>query len=695
MFTTHSVEPSSRIGVTLDLILKTLIESPDFSSLETKNWEAISYLIPGTTPMQCARRYEELLTNGGNSMLQHVTWALDNLTLAGSVSGTSLAESESSVRSASNSRPSSSKAKGVREDKEKQSASKENIQRRELGLKGPVMVIHVCDEGKNLKKDFQCPRDLLVQEMRYFSEYLSTDAQRWEDVDISVHCDVQIFDWLMHYVKRGTKEAPQEPKLEPNNVVSILISSEFLKMDTLVEECIKYCHKNMNDILATPCNMGCINDKLLTRMAELFSHIEADELRDRKDKFKSKLFAKKIEKLFEPDGPSPDSPEKATSLLRCMICKRHLIESLKPFVKCLPSRMTIDQNGQMTYSHVVDSTFDVNDYVLELKSTLKTWRDVYWRLWGMVNYFTCVRCGEAFPLTEFGHCVYHPELARYENEPGSVTSCVGIHPCCHQRAIRFDPTLINKGCRVKDHILNFTPTEGDQSSVQKVYDDLLTRKDIICVPYTRPSDYSDMTLDVFGNESFVCHSEDSGIHLPSLSAMGSEEVRIETKPRLQPLTVEKEISYYVDELDESDDEVGDDEQQSSAGSTSTKKSSRALKKSLVTVNPQAILLDGPEFDQIKKNTWDTQKSLRYNQDTQRQEDARRVKEIRLFLSRLRLSADKVDKPKKEYAGGIFSKLENQWRTAHIQFYPSRSLQPLTLRARPKPLGQLQQKQPLF
>uniref|UniRef100_A0A2C9LIL3 SANT and BTB domain-containing protein n=1 Tax=Biomphalaria glabrata TaxID=6526 RepID=A0A2C9LIL3_BIOGL len=623
MYTTHSVEPS--IGVTLDLILKTLIESPDFSSLETKNWEAISHLIPGTTPMQCARRYEELLTNGGNSMLQHVTRALDNLTLAGSVSGTSLAESESSVRSASSSRPSSSKAKGVREDKEKQSASKENIQRREIGLKGPVMVIHVCDEGKNLKKDFQCPRDLLVQEMRYFSEYLSTDAQRWEDVDISVHCDVQIFDWLMHYVKRGTKEAPQEPKLEPNNVVSILISSEFLKMDTLVEECIKYCHKNMNDILATPCNMGCINDKLLTRMAELFSHVEADELRDRKDKFK---------------------------------------------------RMTIDQNGQMTYSHVVDSTFDVSDYVLELKSTLKTWRDVYWRLWGMVNYFTCVRCGEVFPLTEFGHCIYHPELARYDNEPGSVTSCVGIHPCCHQRAIRFDPTLINKNV-VNNQCLN-----------------LLVKFHLKC-KLLATSTESDMDLDVFGNESFVCHSEDSGIHLPSLSAMGSEEVRIETKPRLQPLTVEKEVSYYVDEFDESDDEVGDDEQQSSAGSTSTKKSSRALKKSLVTVNPQAILLDGPEFDQIKKNTWDTQKSLRYNQDTQRQEDARRMKEIRLFLSRLRLSADKVDKPKKEYAGGIFSKLENQWRTAHIQFYPSRSLQPLTLRARPKPLGQLQQKQPLI
>ena len=49
-----TVETSSRIGVTLDLILKTLIASSDFSTLETKNWEAISRLIPGTTALQVA-----------------------------------------------------------------------------------------------------------------------------------------------------------------------------------------------------------------------------------------------------------------------------------------------------------------------------------------------------------------------------------------------------------------------------------------------------------------------------------------------------------------------------------------------------------------------------------------------------------------------------------------------------------------
>lgn len=44
-----SVEPMSRAGVALDLILKTLIASQDFNNIQSKNWEAISKLVPGTT----------------------------------------------------------------------------------------------------------------------------------------------------------------------------------------------------------------------------------------------------------------------------------------------------------------------------------------------------------------------------------------------------------------------------------------------------------------------------------------------------------------------------------------------------------------------------------------------------------------------------------------------------------------------
>ncbi|KAF0021894.1 hypothetical protein F2P81_025853 [Scophthalmus maximus] len=217
----------------------------------------------------------------------------------------------------------------------------------------PNMVIHVCDETKNLKQDFTCPRDLLVKEMRYFAEYLSVDAQRWEEVDISVHCDVQIFDWLMNYVRRNSagEGIRDKPRLEPSNVISILISSEFLKMDTLVEECIQYCHKHMSSIVATPCNMNCINSNLATRIAELFSHNEADDIRDKKDKFKSKLFQKKIERLFDHSHRSRDSPGNASTLYRCGLCLKLLTKDTERKISCVLGKINIDARGEIIYTH--------------------------------------------------------------------------------------------------------------------------------------------------------------------------------------------------------------------------------------------------------------------------------------------------------------------------------------------------------
>ena len=69
--------------------------------------------------------------------------------------------------------------------------------------------------------------------MKYFERYLS-DSKSADDIDISVHCDINIFDWLMRYIHR------KEPVIEVKNSVSILISSDFLQMDELVEEALNY-----------------------------------------------------------------------------------------------------------------------------------------------------------------------------------------------------------------------------------------------------------------------------------------------------------------------------------------------------------------------------------------------------------------------------------------------------------------------
>ena len=65
------------------------------------------------------------------------------------------------------------------------------------------------------KQDFVCSRSLLVEEMVYFADYLSNQpSDDKAEVDISVHCDVNIFTWLMSYVKRGMNEDPFGKKME-------------------------------------------------------------------------------------------------------------------------------------------------------------------------------------------------------------------------------------------------------------------------------------------------------------------------------------------------------------------------------------------------------------------------------------------------------------------------------------------------
>ena len=65
-----------------------------------------------------------------------------------------------------------------------------------------------------VKEIFVCSCDLLVREMGYFAKYLMNyPRENWSRADISVHCDVSVFTWLMRYVKRGLYQDPFGNKL--------------------------------------------------------------------------------------------------------------------------------------------------------------------------------------------------------------------------------------------------------------------------------------------------------------------------------------------------------------------------------------------------------------------------------------------------------------------------------------------------
>ncbi|XP_049996763.1 SANT and BTB domain regulator of class switch recombination isoform X3 [Alexandromys fortis] len=542
------------------------------------------------------------------------------------------------------------------------------------------MVIHVCDEAKNLKEDFICPRDLLISEMKYFAEYLSMDAQRWEEVDISVHCDVHIFNWLIKYVKRNTKENKdcEIPTLEPGNVISILISSEFLKMDSLVEQCIQYCHRNMNAIVAAPCNMNCINANLLTRIADLFTHNEIDDLKDKKDKFRSKLFCKKIERLFDPEYFNPDSRNNAATLYRCCLCKKLLTRETERRIPCIPGKINVDRHGNIIYVHIRDKTWDVHEYLNSLFEELKSWRDVYWRLWGTINWLTCSRCCQAFLCIEFSHCQYHSEVVVYSTTVSSLSTVgTGVYPCCNQKVLRFDPTQLTKGCKVRDHmvILHDQGESDDVSSclTTRILDDLYKHRDVILVPFLKDaaSDPGTGSCDEKGLEYDVLLEPNT----PWGTKMGELNAFLSLKNwtlQLKQQSLFSEEEEYTTGSEVTEDEVGDEEEvaKKQRKREKPKKFTKQPKKQLSspcsqkkekTLEKSTSRDVSPFVVSMQKNKWDATRSLRFNQDAQREDDQRRMSEITGHLIKMRLGdLDRVkSKDSKEFAGGIYSRLEAQ------------------------------------
>ncbi|KAJ3131652.1 hypothetical protein HK101_004690, partial [Irineochytrium annulatum] len=152
------------------------------------------------------------------------------------------------------------------------------------------VVIHVFDENRNSKRDFLCKRHVLVREMKYFSNYLNgRNGSGTAQVEIDVHCDIEVFEWLMLFVTKqrpslGALFAPQHSEAEPRTAISILISSNFLQMGALEDICLGFVKDNMNEIVKVPIDMSCINKVLFTKLVRLYTIEEMSSIVDAKDK---------------------------------------------------------------------------------------------------------------------------------------------------------------------------------------------------------------------------------------------------------------------------------------------------------------------------------------------------------------------------------------------------------------------------
>lgn len=87
-----------------------------------------------------------------------------------------------------------------------------------------------------------------------------------------------------------------------------------------------------------------------------------------------------------------------------------------------------------------DLNWSLNDYVRSLKQELRTWRAVYWRLWGDCHYLSCTTCNNLFPTHQAQWCFHHadqPQFFTMEHQR-TMTFPIGRYPCCGERAYRFE-----------------------------------------------------------------------------------------------------------------------------------------------------------------------------------------------------------------------------------------------------------------
>jgi hypothetical protein len=548
--------------------------------------------------------------------------------------------------------------------------------------KANQIVIHVCDEAKQLKRDFTCPRDLLIKEMKYFSHNInlgttnssvstsnanssshtpSSIAKRTlDDMDISVHCDINIFDWLMRYVKRYViddpeNDTPNEPKLEITNCVSILISSDFLIMPDLVDKCVKFMIENMNQILQIPCNMNTINDKLISKIASFIKIQPLDDLIDKKDKFKAKLFMKKIEFLFDivKFKQQFDNNEDllaelgnyyhydinendCATLFRCKICGRIMTQRESKYIKCKLG--VLDKHGNYNYFHLNDDKFDINNFITELKERLKTWQHVYWYLWALIKCSKCQLCKEWFLFVEFNKCL------------ATSTDC-HLHGKSVNGSTQKRTTCT---CVYKDHIF-------DQSSFQTFYncnnltasiilqlnkhlvDDLIKHKDIICYGNGLVSLQNVNNTD--GSVSFSNLIEN---HFSKLNGDTNQQQQqqqpVSSNFFLDSITG-KHISFFnkhylnLISLSNGQNSIND------ASSINLLTSDITLYLRLMqNLDPLNVFNSQDVLAFLKadlKKKWDQAKPARWNQDNQREDDMRRFREICNYIFKIRFAQDQA------------------------------------------------------
>jgi len=296
------------------------------------------------------------------------------------------------------------------------------------------VIIHVCDDNKKVTKNFICNKERLLSHMKFFNRF-KAEGTKLEDLDISIHCDINIFEWLMLYLHNPST---QKLSIKSTNVVSILISSEHLQMESLIKECIEYIVKHIRDILSMSINSSCISTSLIKQIAHSVSIKDLDLQTEEKGSLTSRLYMEKTEMLLEEPG---------NLLSRCVYCNQFFCLSHVEKLKCQKSNPFIGFHGEIISLHVPDKAWNNKRFISYLRQQCNlTWHDIYWKIWARLNVFRCSVCDQWFTPAFINFCLSHPSPVRY-----IAGNNYGTYNCCGTQTIRFNAEPNITGCTATQH----------------------------------------------------------------------------------------------------------------------------------------------------------------------------------------------------------------------------------------------------
>ena len=347
----------------------------------------------------------------------------------------------------------------------------------------PEIPIEVVDPNGSTKK-FYCSFQLLTSGMPYFRKVFGkVDNSKFhkKDVDISVQCDISVFDILLEYVQNSDYLILENKRVDHKTLIGLLIASDHLGMTGFFEIALEYFSKNLGNIVKKVSNLHHITDSIFVRLVKLkknsvlecFDGLPASKTQQR-------IFRLLCQNLVENDSEG---------LFRCKNCGKLLLSRIKNYEIC--SKQNISFFGEVIKKHEIDESFDLNQHLKEkFNSNLfnKDWKKLYWYLWSILKTLestNCVRCNKIVQIISMNTCLNHSSKISYptiHQGDKMFESRVGIYACCGQKETRFDIKLAQSGCMKTDH---FFDRDFLSEEEQKIFDifqhkrqDLVLREDL-------------------------------------------------------------------------------------------------------------------------------------------------------------------------------------------------------------------------